>query len=111
SNAFVILDEGQNTTVGQMKMFLTRLGEYSRMVVTGDPTQSDLERGVRSGLHDAVRRLRGVQGIGFAEFDRRDIVRHPLVEAVIRAYDQPFTTRPEGARGDGGQGEEGEEDA
>lgn len=98
SNAFVILDEGQNTTIGQMKMFLTRLGEHSRMVVTGDPTQSDLERGVRSGLHDAIRRLRGLQGIGFAEFDRRDIVRHPLVESVIRAYDQPLRERGEGER-------------
>ena len=103
SNAFVILDESQNTTVPQMKMFLTRLGEHSRMVVTGDPTQSDLERGVRSGLHDAMRRLRGVQGIGFAEFDRRDIVRHPLVEAVIRAYDQPGRDRDE--REEGGEGE------
>ena len=111
SNAFVILDEGQNTTVGQMKMFLTRLGEHSRMVVTGDPTQSDLERGVRSGLHDAVRRLRGVQGIGFAEFDRRDIVRHPLVEAVIRAYDLPMEKNPTGPRGDGGPGEEAEGEA
>lgn len=100
SNAFVILDEGQNTTVPQMRMFLTRLGEHSRMVVTGDPTQSDLERGVRSGLHDAARRLRGVQGIGFAEFDRRDIVRHPLVESVIRAYEQPARERGEGERGE-----------
>ncbi len=102
SHAFVILDEGQNTTVSQMRMFLTRLGENSRMVVTGDPTQSDLDRSVRSGLHDAARRLRGVQGIGFAEFDRRDIVRHPLVESVIRAYEQPARERGEGERGEDG---------
>jgi phosphate starvation-inducible protein PhoH and related proteins len=105
ANSFVILDEGQNTTVGQMKMFLTRLGEHSRMIVTGDPTQSDLDRSVRSGLHDAVRRLRGVQGIGFAEFDRRDIVRHALVESVIRAYEQPVRERADGPRGESPSGD------
>jgi phosphate starvation-inducible PhoH-like protein len=96
SNAFVILDEAQNTSVSQMKMFLTRLGEGSRMVVTGDPSQTDLERGVRSGFADAVRRLRGFRGIGAVEFDVRDIVRHPLVEQIVRAYELP-------GRGDDGE--------
>jgi len=93
SHAFVILDEAQNTTVPQMKMFLTRLGEGSRMVVTGDPSQVDLERGQRSGLADAVRRLRGYEGIATIEFGLRDIVRHPLVEQIVRAYELP--ARPE----------------
>ncbi len=88
AHSFVVLDEAQNTTVPQMKMFLTRLGEGSRMVVTGDPTQSDLERGAKSGLMDAVRRLRGFEGIGVVEFDTRDIVRHPLVEKIVRAYEE-----------------------
>jgi phosphate starvation-inducible PhoH-like protein len=87
SDAFVILDEAQNTTIGQMKMFLTRLGEGSRMVVTGDPTQVDLERGARSGLLDAIARLRSFHEVGVVEFDRRDIVRHPLVERIVRAYE------------------------
>jgi phosphate starvation-inducible PhoH-like protein len=89
AHAFVILDEGQNTTVPQMKMFLTRLGEGSRMVVTGDPTQSDLPRGTRSGLLDAVARLQGFTDVGVVEFDTRDIVRHPLVEQIVRAYEAP----------------------
>ena len=88
SNAFVILDEAQNTTVSQMKMFLTRLGEGSVMVVTGDPSQSDLE-GPKSGLEDASSRLRGYEGIGVIEFDARDIVRHPLVERILHAYEGP----------------------
>ena len=87
SHAFVILDEGQNTTVSQMKMFLTRLGEGSRMVVTGDPTQSDLETGQRSGLEDAVRRLQGLEDVGVVEFTKDDICRHPLVERIVRAYE------------------------
>jgi phosphate starvation-inducible PhoH-like protein len=87
SNAFVILDEGQNTTASQMKMFLTRLGEGSQMVVTGDPTQTDLEASDRSGLNDAVRRLRGFEDVGFCEFSYKDIVRHPLVERIVRAYE------------------------
>lgn len=89
AHAFVILDEGQNTTVPQMKMFLTRLGEGSRMVVTGDPTQSDLPRGTRNGLLDAVARLQGFADVGVVEFDVRDIVRHPLVEQIVRAYEAP----------------------
>ena len=89
AHAFVILDEAQNTTVAQMKMFLTRLGEGSRMVVTGDPSQTDLEGPKPSGLIDAVRRLRGFAGIGVVEFSGRDIVRHPLVEQIVRAYEGP----------------------
>ena len=86
SNAFVILDEAQNTTPGQMMMLLTRLGENSRMVVTGDLTQIDLPQGVRSGLHDAVAVLRGVDGIAFVHFSDADVVRHPLVTRVLQAY-------------------------
>ena len=87
SNAFVVLDEAQNATSMQMKMFLTRLGEGSRMVVTGDRSQIDLPRGVTSGLHDAERLLRQVPGISFNYFTSRDVVRHPLVAAIIEAYD------------------------
>jgi phosphate starvation-inducible protein PhoH and related proteins len=89
SNAFVILDEAQNTTVGQMKMFLTRFGEGSKVVVTGDPSQNDLPRRERSGLGDAVDRLRGFEGIGVSEFGPQDVVRHPLVAAIVRAYQPP----------------------
>lgn len=89
SNSFVILDEGQNTTVGQMKMFLTRMGEGSQMVVTGDPSQNDIPRNVRSGLPDAVQRLRGQEGIGVCEFSPDDVVRHPLVSRIVRAYQPP----------------------
>jgi len=88
SNAFVILDEGQNTTPAQMKMFLTRLGEGSRMVVTGDPTQDDLPPGTVSGLIDAVAKLSQVETIGMVRFTNRDIVRHPLVETILDAYHQ-----------------------
>ena len=94
-NAFVILDEAQNTTISQMKMFLTRLGEGSCMVVTGDPTQTDLAPGQKSGLNDAVRRLRGHSGIGVVEFTAKDIVRHPLVEQIVRAY-ETSSGSPEG---------------
>jgi phosphate starvation-inducible PhoH-like protein len=87
SQAFVILDEAQNTSVAQMRMFLTRLGDGSCMVVSGDPTQTDLEDPARSGLVDAVRRLRGFAGIAVVEFGPRDIVRHPLVEQIVRAYE------------------------
>lgn len=86
SNAYIVLDEAQNATAMQMKMFLTRLGEGSRMVVTGDRTQVDLPRGVRSGLADAERRLRNVEGVGFSYFTARDVVRHPLVARIIEAY-------------------------
>ena len=95
SDAFVILDEAQNATLSQMKMFLTRLGERSKMVVTGDPTQTDLVGQNRSGLLDAVARLRGFQGVGVVELDKRDIVRHPLVESIVRAYESPQPPRTE----------------
>jgi phosphate starvation-inducible PhoH-like protein len=98
AHAFAILDEGQNTTIAQMKMFLTRLGEGSRMVVTGDPSQSDLEANQRSGLNDAVARLRGFQDIGVVEFTPKDIVRHPLVEQIVRAYEAPSRVHREGER-------------
>ncbi len=86
SNAFVILDEAQNTTAVQMKMFLTRLGENSRMAVTGDPSQTDLPRGTRSGLRDALAVLDGVKGVTRVKFTDVDVVRHPLVTHVVRAY-------------------------
>jgi len=87
SHAFVILDEAQNTTPAQMKMFLTRLGEGSRMVVTGDPRQTDLPAGVESGLVRAVERLETVPEIGVTRFDRNDIVRHPLVSLILEAFE------------------------
>jgi len=87
SRAFVILDEAQNATSGQMRMFLTRLGERSKMVVTGDPTQSDLEAANRGGFMDAVRRLRGFEGVAVVEYSKKDIVRHPLVEKIVKAYE------------------------
>ncbi len=100
SNAFVILDEAQNTTRSQMKMFLTRLGEGGKMVVTGDPTQSDLPGRETSGLADAVRRLRGFAGVGVVEFTGRDIVRHPLVEQIVRAYEGPSREAADGGEVD-----------
>ena len=87
SNAFVVLDEAQNATSMQMKMFLTRLGEGSRMVITGDRTQIDLPRGVPSGLSDAERLLAHIPAISFSYFSARDVVRHPLVAAIIEAYE------------------------
>jgi phosphate starvation-inducible PhoH-like protein len=87
SNAIIILDEAQNTTPSQMKMFLTRLGEGGRMVVTGDPTQTDLPPGMPSGLADAVEKLAGIDGIATIRFDKGDIVRHPLVTEIINAYE------------------------
>jgi len=86
TEAFVVLDEAQNATPEQMLMFLTRLGERSRMVVTGDPTQVDLPRGRPSGLAEAAEALRDVPGVRIRRFDDGDVVRHPLVERVIRAY-------------------------
>lgn len=88
ANAYVVLDEAQNATSMQMKMFLTRLGEGSRMVITGDRTQVDLPRGVVSGLSDAERLLKGIKGVGFNYFTSKDVVRHPLVAAIIEAYDE-----------------------
>ncbi len=88
NDAFVILDEAQNTTPEQMKMLLTRLGFNSKAVVTGDITQSDLGADARSGLAEAVDVLADVQGIGFMSFTEEDVVRHPLVQSIIRAYDK-----------------------
>ncbi len=87
SNAFVVLDEAQNATTMQMKMFLTRLGEGSRMVITGDRTQVDLPRGVSSGLRDAERLLGNIKDISFNYFTAKDVVRHPLVAKIIEAYE------------------------
>jgi phosphate starvation-inducible PhoH-like protein len=88
NDSFIILDEAQNTTQEQMKMFLTRQGFNSKMVVTGDLTQMDLPMGRRSGLLDAVDILRGVEGISFIQFDERDVVRHSLVQRIVRAYEK-----------------------
>ncbi|TQV70058.1 PhoH family protein [Aliiroseovarius halocynthiae] len=87
ANAFVVLDEAQNATTMQMKMFLTRLGEGSRMVITGDRSQVDLPRGVDSGLRDAEGLLKGIDQISFNYFTSKDVVRHPLVAKIIEAYD------------------------
>jgi phosphate starvation-inducible PhoH-like protein len=87
SNAFIILDEAQNTTPSQMKMFLTRLGEGSRMVVTGDPSQSDLPPGMPSGLIDAVEKLGKIPDLAVVRLDKSDVVRHPLVTEIIHAYE------------------------
>ena len=87
SNAYVVLDEAQNATAMQMKMFLTRLGEGSRMVITGDRTQVDLPRGTASGLQEAERILKGVKGVSFNYFTSKDVVRHPLVGRIIEAYE------------------------
>ena len=96
SHAFVILDEAQNTSPVQMKMFLTRLGEGSRMVVTGDPTQVDLPPGSRSGLADALEALRAVDDVAIVRFTDKDVVRHPLVARIVGAYE----ARDRAARGD-----------
>lgn len=88
ANAFVVLDEAQNATTMQMKMFLTRLGEGSRMVITGDRSQVDLPRGVDSGLRDAEGLLKGIDQISFNYFTSKDVVRHPLVAKIIEAYDE-----------------------
>ncbi|MDE5706736.1 MAG: PhoH family protein, partial [Alistipes sp.] len=87
-NAFVILDEAQNTTLPQIKMFLTRMGRNAKFIVTGDVTQIDLPHRSDSGLMRAMEILRGVEGIGLVEFDRRDIVRHPLVKQIVDAFDR-----------------------
>ena len=86
NHAVVILDEAQNTTIAQMKMFLTRMGDGSKMIVTGDPTQIDLPDPSQSGLIDAARRFRRVKGIGFVALEKSDVVRHPIVQRVIDAY-------------------------
>ena len=97
NDSYVILDEAQNTTVEQMKMFLTRIGFGSVAVITGDVSQVDLPRNVRSGLRHAVEVLRGVDGISFTFFTARDVVRHPLVAKIVRAY-EAFEQKDEAAR-------------
>ena len=87
-NATIILDEAQNTTTSQMKMFLTRLGFNSKMFVTGDVTQIDLDKYHMSGLVEALKILRGIDGIGFTEFDKQDVMRHPLVHEIIKRYEE-----------------------
>lgn len=88
NDAFIILDEAQNTTVPQMKMFLTRMGQRSKMVISGDTSQLDLPRGVASGLADAVHRLRMIDGVGVMRLENSDIVRHRLVQQIVAAYEQ-----------------------
>ena len=87
-DAFVILDESQNTTTSQMKMFLTRMGESARFIITGDTSQIDLQKHQKSGLKEAVSYLKKVKGIGFVYLDGRDVIRHPLVKQIIEAYEQ-----------------------
>lgn len=87
NDAFIILDEAQNATISQMKMFLTRMGERSKMVVSGDATQQDLPRGITSGLRDALKRLGEIDGIGVVRLQASDIVRHRLVQRIVEAYD------------------------
>ena len=110
SNAFVILDEAQNTTREQMKMFLTRIGRGTRAVVTGDPQQVDLPQGQRhSGLGHALRLLQGVDGIAVCEFTAKDVMRHPLVAAIIDAYDRDQKRRSEARNASGnGRGRDGD---
>ena len=108
AHSFAILDEAQNTTAVQMKMFLTRMGEGTRMVITGDLTQVDLPAGTRSGLRDALDTVEGVQGIKVVRFENRDVVRHPLVGRIVDAYDQRAaaegdTRREAGVRTGGGE--------
>ena len=93
TNAVVLLDEAQNTTSMQMKMVLTRLGEGSRMIVTGDPTQIDLPPGQKSGLVESARILEGVEGIARVRFAEGDVVRHDLVRRIVSAYDTDDRTR------------------
>ncbi len=102
ANSFIILDEAQNTTTVQMKMFLTRMGEHSRMVVTGDLSQVDLPPGQRSGLKDAIDIIGTMDGVSFTRFTDKDVVRHDLVTRIVRAYDHTERQR----RTASGQGEE-----
>jgi phosphate starvation-inducible PhoH-like protein len=88
NNAFILLDEAQNTTPMQIKMFLTRLGQNSKLIINGDRTQVDLKPNQKSGLDEACQVLNGVKGIGFVEFDENDVVRHTVVKEIIKAYDR-----------------------
>lgn len=110
SNSFIILDEAQNTTPTQMKMFLTRLGENSRMVITGDLTQTDLPRDIKSGLRDCVRKVEHIEGIGVVRFSDGDVVRHPLAARIVQAYeDWDRGVRPGAAFGEEGEGDRQED--
>ena len=106
NDAFVILDEAQNASTEQMKMFLTRLGFGAQAVITGDITQSDLPSGSRSGLREARDLLQGIDGIAFAQFSDVDVVRHPLVQDIIRAYDRKDSRREASGGAGGGDGAE-----
>jgi phosphate starvation-inducible PhoH-like protein len=97
NRAFIVLDEAQNTTTEQMFMFLTRLGQESKCIVTGDQTQIDLPSNKRSGLIEAMQALKGVEGIAFQYFEERDVVRHPLVQSIVRAYKQYRGVKGSGA--------------
>jgi phosphate starvation-inducible PhoH-like protein len=96
NHSFIILDEAQNTTPEQMKMFLTRIGFGTKSVITGDVTQIDLARGQKSGLIEADRILAGVRGIAFTRFTSADVVRHPLVQKIIGAYERDSESRKGG---------------
>ena len=104
NDSFIVLDEAQNTTPEQMKMFLTRMGFGSKAVITGDITQTDLPRGQKSGLRDALELVEGIRGIGTVKFSDQDVVRHPLVAALIRAYDRRDRSRFEAREGRTGSG-------
>lgn len=95
-NAFVILDEAQNATISQLKMFLTRMGVSSKFIITGDATQIDLPRKTDSGLTQAMRILNGIEGVSIIKFDERDIVRHKLVKSIVRAYENDETEMKKG---------------
>ncbi len=97
NESFIVLDEAQNTTPAQMKMFLTRMGYGAKVVITGDPTQTDLPPGQWSGLRDALGLVEGIRGIGTVQFTDADVVRHPLVAALIRAYDARDRARSQAA--------------
>ena len=99
NDAVVILDEAQNTTPAQIRMFLTRMGWNTKMIITGDLTQIDLPRGNQSGLREALRLLKGIEGIGFVEMDESDIVRHKLVTRIVKAYERGDREREEALRG------------
>ena len=102
NNAFIILDEAQNTTASQMKMFLTRMGHHSKIVVSGDATQVDLPKHTRSGLVDALQRLDKIDGVAIAKLTAEDIVRHRLVTDIVKAYDEPGNEPRDGHRNSSG---------
>ena len=98
SDSFIILDEAQNTTSEQMKMFLTRLGFHSKVVVTGDITQTDLPYGKKSGLAEAIEILKDIPEIGMVHLTHKDVVRHELVQTIVKAYDAYYHREVEGQR-------------